>query len=298
MVAVSHLRRRWLMTLCVLTAAVALTACSSPAPPAATDSGPAPTPAAELAAKVPAEIRGGGTLIVGTDATYAPNEFRDAGKITGFDIELFDAIADRLGLKTQWENSAFDEIIPGVRTGKYHAAVSSFSINAERANQVTMVPYFTAGTQWAARSGNKVGPGTACGKKVAVQANTIQVDDLAIRSAECTHSGHPAIQVQEFGAQSDATEAVTAGRADAMLADSPVCAYAVKQSEGRLTLSSVVYDSAYYGIVLPKNQAAFGRLIGDTIDLLIHEGTYAQIATKWGLDPQSFRDPSVNPTLS
>ncbi|NUT32884.1 MAG: ABC transporter substrate-binding protein [Hamadaea sp.] len=275
-----------------------LAACSSPtAPPVDTSFGP--TPAAELAAAVPPEIRKLGTLIIGTDATYAPNEFRDgSGKITGFDVELFDAIAAKLNLKTQWKSSAFDEIIPGVTSGGFHVGVSSFSITSERGKVVTMVPYFTAGTQWASRSGNKVGPGTSCGRKIAVQADTIQVEDLAARSAACTHSGHAAIQVQEYKAQSDATAAVAGGRADAMLADSPVCAYAVKQSEGRLALSSAVYDSAYYGIVLPKTQAAFGRLIGDTLDLLIHEGVYAQIATKWGLDPQAFRDPSVNPTLS
>jgi len=272
----------------------ALAGCSTPAP---TPAGPgvSPTSAAELAAKVPKEIRARGTLLVGTDATYAPNEFRDSGGlITGFDVDLFNAVAMRLSLKTQWQNSAFDGILPGVREGRFQVAVSSVSITLDRAKLVDMVPYYVAGTQWAARSGNKVGPGNVCGRKVAVQADTIQVTDLAERSAACSRAGQAAIDVQQYGGQGEATEAVIGGRADAMLADSPVSAYAVKQSDGRLVLSSTVYDSAYYGIVLPKGQAAFGKLIGDTIDLLIAEGTYAQIAVKWGLDPSGFGDPSVN----
>ncbi|NUR73002.1 MAG: ABC transporter substrate-binding protein [Hamadaea sp.] len=280
-------RVRVVVTALVL--AAALTACSVQTPPSVVPT-PETTSAAQLAAAVPAEIRARGTLVIGTDATYAPNEFRDkGGVITGFDVELFDAIASRLNLKTQWQNSSFDGIIPGVRQGRFQVAVSSVSVTLERAKVVEMVPYYVAGTQWAARSGNKIGPANVCGRKVAVQADTIQVDDLAVRSAACQHAGQSAIEVQQYGGQGEATEAVLGGQADAMLADSPVTAYAVKQSDGRLVLSSAVYDSAYYGIVLPKGQADFAKLIGDTIDLLIADGTYAQIAAKWGLDPDGFR---------
>jgi polar amino acid transport system substrate-binding protein len=298
MVSAPHLRRRVLpMLACALTGLI-VAACSSPPRPSAAGSVPPPTSAAELASKVPAEIRQQGTLIVGTDATYAPNEFRDGdGKIIGFDVELVDAIAARLGLTMRWQNSGFGDIIPGVRSGRFHLGVSSFTITSERARQVTMVPYFVAGTQWAARSGNRIGPERACGMRVAVQADTVQIADLAAESVACSHAGRAVIQVHQFEAQSDATEAVASGRVDAMIADSPVCAYAVKQSDGRLVLSSPVYNSAYYGIVLPKNQSGFGRLIGDTIDLLIFDGTYARIATKWGLDPHAYRAPSVNLTL-
>src|SRR5215211_6030187 len=131
-----------------------------------------------LAAKVPAAIKSDGKIVIGTDATYAPSEFLDAdGKtIVGFDVDLFNAVAAKLGLKTEWQSAKFDSIITGVDSGKYEMGISSFTINDERKQQVNMVSYFSAGTQWGTKTGNPNGvqPDGACGKKVAVQTNTVQ----------------------------------------------------------------------------------------------------------------------------
>src|SRR5215475_1088405 len=101
---------------------------------------------AALAAKVPAAIKSAGTIKIGTDSTYAPSEFLDAdGKtIIGFDVDLFNAVAAKLGLKTDWQTAKFDDIIPGVGSGKYQIGVSSFTINSDREQVATMVSYFSA----------------------------------------------------------------------------------------------------------------------------------------------------------
>ena len=71
---------------------------------------------ADLAALVPDEIAGRGTIKVGTDPTYAPNEFKDDnGKIVGFDVDLFNAVGEKLGLNAEYHASMFDKIIPGVQ---------------------------------------------------------------------------------------------------------------------------------------------------------------------------------------
>ena len=216
-----------------------------------------------LAAAVPSAIKSAGTISIGTDSTYAPNEFLDTdGKtVIGMDVDLFNAVAAKLGLKTQWQSAKFDSIIPGVTSGKYNIGVSSFTINSEREAQVTMVSYFSAGTQWGQKAGGSVNPNAACGKKVAVQTGTVQVDDLMSRSQKCVAAGQPAIKIDQFQAQSDATAAVVSGKDDAMIADSPVVAYAVKQTNGQLTLLGNIYESAPYGYVLPKDQTAFGAAI-------------------------------------
>jgi polar amino acid transport system substrate-binding protein len=97
---------------------------------------------------VPASIKSAGKIIIGTDSTYAPSEFLDTdGKtIIGFDVDLFNAVAARLGLQTDWQSASFDSIIAGVGTNKYNIGVSSFTINAERMQQATMISYFSAGT--------------------------------------------------------------------------------------------------------------------------------------------------------
>lgn len=257
----------------------------------------APAVDAALAAKVPDAIKSDGTVKVGSDASYAPNEFLDAdGKtVIGFDVDLFTAVAAKLGLKVEFTSSVFDEIIPGVLSGKYEAGVSSFTINDERKAQVNMVSYFSAGTQWAAKSGGGVDPNDACGKKVAVQQGTVQVEDITAKSAACTAAGKPAITVNQFQGQDQATASVVSGQNDAMLADSPICAYAVKQTNGQLELVGEIYDSAPYGYVVTKEQAAFAEALQGALAAVIADGTYAGILTRWGVEGGAITDPAVNP---
>jgi polar amino acid transport system substrate-binding protein len=253
----------------------------------------------KLVAKVPAAIRAAGKLVVGTDATYAPSEFldKDNKTIIGFDVDMFNAVAAKLGLSTQWQTAKFDEIIPGVQSGKYHVGVSSFSITNERLQKVAMVSYFKAGTQWAAKAGSKITPDTTCGKKVAVQIGTVQISDVQSRSTRCVDSGKAPIRIHQYQAQSDATAAVLSGKDDAMLADSPVCAYAVKQREGQLALIGIIYDSAPYGYVLQRGQPEFAEAVSRAVNLLIVNGTYRAIAAKWGLGAGGIMSSSVNPVL-
>jgi polar amino acid transport system substrate-binding protein len=284
-----------------LTLAVSLSACGSSSNNSSAGSGSTPAAAASvdpsLAAAVPSEIKSKGTISIGSDSTYAPNEFLDTdGKtVIGMDVDLFNAVAAKLGLKTQWQSAKFDSIIPGVTSGKYNIGISSFTINSEREAQVTMVSYFTAGTQWGQKPGGSVNPNAACGKSVAVQTATVQVDDLMSRSQKCVAAGQPAIKIDQFQAQSDATAAVVSGKDDAMIADSPVVAYAVKQTNGQLTLLGNIYASAPYGYVLPKDQTAFGTTIATAVKQLMTDGTYNKILTKWGVQAGAITNPTVNP---
>jgi polar amino acid transport system substrate-binding protein len=253
-----------------------------------------------LAAKVPDAIKSDGKLLIGTDPTYAPNEFLDTdGKtVIGFDVELFDAVAAKLGLKTQWQPSKFADIIPGVQSAKYEIGVSSFTINDERKQQVNMVSYFNAGTQWGTKKGNPNGvqPDNACGKKVAVQTATVQeTEDLPKRNKDCEAAGNPKITIDSYQDQGQATAAVVSGKDDAMLADSPVIAYAVKQTNGQLELLGDIYDAAPYGYVVAKDQADFAQAVADAVKALIADGTTKTIFEKWGVQAGAIDNPAVNP---
>jgi polar amino acid transport system substrate-binding protein len=237
----------------------------------------------------------------GTDSTYAPNEFLDAdGKtVVGFDVDLFNAVAAKLGLKTQWVSAPFDNIIPSVLSGKYEIGVSSFTVNADREKQADMVSYFSAGTQWGTQKGNpqKIAPDAACGKKIAVQKGTVQLDDITAKSKTCTGGGKPAITIDQYQGQDQATAAVVSGKDDAMLADSPVIAYAVKQTQGKLELLGNIYDSAPYGYVLKKNQGQFTQAISEALKALQADGTYKRILDTWGVSQGATDAFVVNPTV-
>jgi polar amino acid transport system substrate-binding protein len=295
--------RSWRLLILGVGLALALAACGGDGTEGggtATTQGEAPAVDQALAAKVPAEIKSDGKILIGTDSSYAPNEFLDTdGKtVIGFDVDLFNAVAAKLGLQTEWQSAAFDAIIPGVQSGKYEIGVSSFTVNDERKQQVNMVSYFSAGTQWGTKQGNPAGvqPDDACGKKVAVQTNTVQhTEDLPKRQADCKSAGKPAITVDAYQRQDQATAAVVSGKDDAMLADSPVTAYAVKQTNGQLELLGDIYDAAPYGYVVKKDQTDFAQALADAVKALVADGTYKTVLTKWGVEAGAIDNPAVNP---
>jgi polar amino acid transport system substrate-binding protein len=254
---------------------------------------------AALAAKVPAAIKADGKLIVGTDSTYAPAEFLDTdGKtVVGFDVELFTAVAAKLGLKAEFVSAQFGDIITGVNSGKYEVGVSSFTINTARKGQANMVSYYQVGTQWATKKGNPAGIAidNACGKKIAVQKDTVQVDDITARSKKCTTAGKPGITIDQFPGQDAATAAVVSAKDDAMLADYPVTAYAVTQSGGQLEPLDKMYDAAPYGYVIAKDQSAFAAVVRDAVKALIADGSYKTVLDKWKVADGAVTDSAINP---
>jgi polar amino acid transport system substrate-binding protein len=289
--------------------AVTLAGCASNASPAAGGSQPpSGSPAASatgqkdaaLAALVPASIASTGKLIVGTDPTYAPNEYKDStGKIVGFDIDLFDAVAAKLGLTPQYVGATFDTIVPSVKAGKYNIGVSSFTDNKQREAVVDFVTYYNAGQQWVSPSGKPVDPDNACGLKVSVQTGTTEADDLALRATACTKAGKPTIGIQKFDAQSDATNAVVLGKVAAMSADYPVSVDAVKQTGGKLVLvGKTNFDAAPYGYAIGKNSGQLKEAIQGAVQALITDGTYGRICVKWNLSGGEITQAKINGATS
>ncbi|GHJ44880.1 ABC transporter substrate-binding protein [Catellatospora sp. TT07R-123] len=264
-------------------------------------SGAAPSVSADaaLAAKVPDSVKSDGKILVGTDATYPPNESlaADGKTVQGWDVDLFKAVAAKLGLQAEFQPATFGDIIPGVGSGKYEVGVSSFTINPERVKQALMVSYYNAGTQWATKKGNPAGidPNNPCGKRVAVQRDTVQAEDIAKKNDACKAAGKPEITIEPYPGQDAAAAAVVSGKDDAMLADSPVAAYAVKQSNGQLELLGDIYDAAPYGYVVPKEQQQFAEAVQGAVDALIKDGTYQKILDQWGVAGGAVPSSQINP---
>jgi polar amino acid transport system substrate-binding protein len=295
-----------LRRMCIAAAAAAVLAATGCANNEQTESGGATQPSGSatfsldsvqkddaLAGQVAPAIASDGKLVVGTDPTYEPSEIKQNGKIVGFDVDLGNAIAKKLGLAADFQESKFDAILPALGT-RYEIGISSFTDNPEREKVVDFVTYFNAGTQWAAKDA-AFNPDDACGKKVAVQTGTVQAsDDLPARTKKCTAAGKPAIQVQQYDDQSEATNAVVLGKADAVLADSPVMAGAVKKVGGGLSLIGQVYDAAPYGIAVPKTAGTTKEAILGAVKALIGDGTYKIILDKWGVGAGAITNPVIN----
>ena len=252
-----------------------------------------------LVAKLPAKIKSAGKLVVGTDATYAPNEFlaADGKTVQGMDVDVLNAVAQKFGVTVDWVPADFGSIILGVNSGKFDLGISSFTINDKRKAEVNMVSYYNAGTQWVVKKGNpkKVDPDNACGLSVGVQKATTQLDDVTARNVACTAAGKKAITLIVEQSQAKVTADVVSGKADAMLADSPVGLYAVKQTNGELEAVGKVYDAAPYGIVVPKTETEFAQAIVDALKALDGSGDYKKALANWANETGAISDFAVNP---
>ncbi|WP_214367924.1 ABC transporter substrate-binding protein [Pseudonocardia sp. H11422] len=240
-----------------------------------------------LAAQIPAAVSADGKIVFGTDAASPPNEFvdTDGSTIVGMGVDLGTAIAQKLGLGAEFQKSASPEVIPGVQSGRYELGMSSLTISDGRLRSVDMISYFSAGTSLATRSGNpdRVTVDTLCGRAIGVLAGTVQVEDLAERTASCVDNGKAPIQVIELQQQTDVTPALTSNRIVGMLADGPVVAYAVQTAGNQLQVVGPQYDTAPYGIVLAKNQPGFASAVQGAVQALIADGSYEAILDKWGV---------------
>jgi polar amino acid transport system substrate-binding protein len=281
-------------------AALTLTGCVDNSTPAA--SGGAKTSAAatvkkdaSLAAQLPQKIKDAGTIVVGMDDTYPPNEFKDDNaQPTGWEVDLANAIGAKLGVKTQFAVAKFDNIIPSVAGGKDDYGMSSFTDTTEREKQVDFVNYYSAGILWASAKGKTIDPDNACGKKVAVQSTTYEdTDEVPAKSKACTAKGKPAVQELRYDNQDDATNAVILGKADALSADSPVTLYAVSKSQGKLQASGKTFDVAPYGLPVAKG-SKLTPVLQKALQALIADGTYKAVLDKWGVADGGVTTAEVN----
>lgn len=247
---------------------------------------------------LPAKIKKSGKLIVGVNVPYSPNEYLSKGKVVGFDVDLMNAVAKSLGLTTQYRQADFDKIVPSVKAGTFDVGMSSFTDNKLREKTDDFVDYFSAGILWAARKGHPVNPLNACGLTVSVQATTVeQTDELPALSKKCTKAGKKPIKILQYTGQDQATNAVVLGKSDAMSADSPVTAYAIKQSGGKLIPAGKIRESAPYGWAVKKG-SSLAKALKKALQSLIDAGTYDQICKRWGVQAGEIKKAKLNGAIS
>jgi polar amino acid transport system substrate-binding protein len=260
------------------------------------------TPATDtkIAAEVPAKFKSK-TLVVAADATYAPNEFIGSnGKtVEGMDPDLGKALGAVMGVKVKFVNASFDGIIPGLAAGKYDLGMSSFTDTKERQKTVDFVTYFQAGTSFYTKTGGPTINSLAdlCGHSVGVERGTTQADDSTAQNGKCKSAGKAGVKVSVYPDQNAANLSISSGRRQVGMADSPVAAYIVKQSNGQFTLTGKSYNTAPYGIAIPKGNG-MAKPILDALKVLMSDGTYKAILTKWGIQAGAITNPKINGAIS
>jgi polar amino acid transport system substrate-binding protein len=228
-----------------------------------------------------------GTLTVGSDTTYPPQEFEQPnGQATGFDIDLITAIAQRMGLKANVVTTSFDTIIDSLVARRFDVVISGVNITPDRQKKVDFVPYFSAGESLLVHAGNPLNiKSTAdlCGQNVGVQVGTIEQTDLDTANRACQSAGKPAINLIVLQDQTAVVQLLANNRVVATYQDSPVTDYYIKLNPSQFEVGGSVVNASPEGIVVRKGDTSMFNAVQTAFNQLKADGTYHQLILKWGL---------------
>lgn len=249
----------------------------------------------EIAALVPEDVAADGVLTAGTNPPFPPFEFKDSeGKVIGVEMDLAAAMASVMGLKFQPVEQDFSLILPSLDAGTVDMGISGFTDTEERRESFDFVNYMYAGIQWAQQTGDDVSPDKPCGLTIAVQRTTVsETDDVRPAAEKCEQTGQDPITVMSYDTSDNAALAVLTGRADALSADSPVSAWAVNRSDGKMELTGDIMQAAPYGMAVPKD-SELGPAAAAALQHLIETGVYADILSQWGIEDGLVDEAMIN----
>ena len=259
---------------------------------------------AALAAKLPENISKAGVLVIGSDTAYAPWEYiseTDGKTVEGIDVDIAEAMAKTLGVKVDFQTSAFDAILPALGA-KYDLGISAFSVTNERMGAVNFVSYSQSGSLWAVKAGNptKFDAKDICGRIIALQSSSYEEGLVQKESEACVAAGKKAIEMLPFAAQTEALTRVAAGGADATVSGSSTIGYAAKQSNGQLeTLMTAGMLGGYglNGIAIAKKDMVLTELMAEVTNRLIKDGTIGKIYDMWGVGDSAIPVAEINPKV-
>jgi polar amino acid transport system substrate-binding protein len=263
----------------------------------------------ELGRQLPPGLQRAREIRVGSDVSYAPVEFYDAfapdvldrpvgdpePQVLGIDPDLARELGRTLGVRFTFQNVAFDQLIPALRSNRFDVIISSMTATTERARQISFVQYFQAGTSILVAKGNpkRIGsPADLCGKTVTLQTGTTQEELVAAEQARC--GAHP-IRVRSLESGTQVILDVKYGRADAALTDFPVAAYNAKVSAKGTDFEVVgtQIDPGPYGFGVRKQDGRLRTVLQAALRAIIRDGSYDRVLAKWNVRDGALKTAAV-----
>lgn len=215
-------------------------------------------------------------LRVGTNPTFAPFEFQAKGstELTGFDVDLAQALGKKMGKKVELVNLGFDGLIPALSAGNIDLAISGMTITDDRKKAVDFSdPYYTAGLIVLVRNDNDTVKSIKDleGKSIAVQIGTTGANKaVAVKGAnvkQFNNANEPFIELDNKGV-------------DAVINDQPVVAYYLVNG-GKGKMVGDIMEAELYGIAAKKGNQALVKQVNEALAQLKQSGEYDKIYKKW-----------------
>lgn len=217
---------------------------------------------------------GGETLTVGSDIPYPPFEQGKEGNYTGFDVELMEAIGEKIGRTPEFQDTSFDTIFLDLAQGKFEAVASATTITDEREKTVDFTnPYYLSEQAILVEEGGEIDSvEKMAGATIGVQQGTT--------GEEFVEEKADAGEIREYPQGPDAVSALRTGTVDAVVIDIPVAENAV-QAETGLEISAAIPTEEEYGFAVAQDNKELLEQLNEGLKEVIEDGTYATIYKKW-----------------
>lgn len=222
-------------------------------------------------------------------SNYPPLEFKDpaTGKLTGFDIDLGEALAARLGTTIKWEETSFDQMMSSLATGRVDIILSGMTDLPARRDAVKFIDYLKTGPQFYVmkdRAAEFPNMAALCGKKVGASRRTSFPVEIGKWSDEqCVKTGKPPIVVTGTDGSADARTQLRQGRLDAAVQGGETMPYIMGQEANTYLTLGKPFTFQYVGLAIGRKDDALAAELTGAMTKMIADGSYAKIAAKWGL---------------
>lgn len=221
-----------------------------------------------------AEIKKSGTLLAATEGAFAPFNYFEGKKLTGYEIDVMEAVAKKLGLKLEWKALSFDALIAAVGQNRFDLAIASHGITEERAKAVDFTsPHYCSGGQIVAKANGPLTAADLKGKVIGVQ--------LATSYADAAKKVSGAKEVKTFPKDTDVQQALIAGRLDAWVTDRFGAKEALeKNPKAGLKAGEMLFVERIATVVRKNNPELLAQL-NKALAELKADGTLKAISMKW-----------------
>lgn len=217
---------------------------------------------------------GGDGLVVGSNIPFPPFEQGKPGHYTGFDIELMEAIAGKIGRKAEFQNSSFETIFRDLGQDKFEAVIAATTITEEREKAVDFSnPYYLSEQAVIVQQGSEIeGIEDLSGKTVGAQQGGAGL----MLAKERANAG----ELRPYPDADDAINALKAGVIEAVVDDAPAAEKAIEEVSG-LEIAELVPTEEKYGIAVAKGNTKLLEEINRGLGEVEEDGTYSAIFRKW-----------------
>jgi polar amino acid transport system substrate-binding protein len=251
---------------------------------------------------VPDRIKAAGKIVIATQPNYAPITYKDpaVNKLTGFDIELGDAIATELGLKAEWQETAFAQMLPSLQTGRVDMVMAGMADLPSRREAADFVNYMQSGAQFytvtAFRDSIK-SPEDLCGKSVGASRVTNWPRQIGEWSeANCVAKGRPAVTVVGTEGSVDARNQIKTQRIQGAVQGSETMAYFQGLEPNTYIPLGAPFTQSLVGIPFTKTPEGnqLRNAVKGAIERLMAKGTYKALIDKYGLKDNGLNAVTIN----